>query len=195
MSFTAPNFRNLTAAAAAALMFSTSLAPAQANDVSVPAEKAHPIMQMGANAYVGRLSQQLKKDGVEQHALVARGFAKKLEDTLVNQTEAPRLVANPDKPYNGQTVISAVVPPKALYNTANIPVCVEGPVKDAAGNIQNTSQLIATYYITPKGEVVPYKFNGEIKTATQGFAFACRGPLVAARAEMLQGDAASAPSR
>lgn len=193
MSFTALNFRSLTAAAAAALMFSTSLAPAQANDVSISAEKAHPIMQTGNNAYVFKLSQQMQKDGVEKHAIYARGFAKKLESALAVGADAPRLVADPEKPFNGQLVISAVVPPKALYNTANIPVCVEGAVKDAAGNIQNTSQLIATYYITPKGEVVPYKFNGEIKTATQGFAFACRGPLVAARADMMKGTSQGEP--
>lgn len=193
MSFTAPNFRNLTAAAAAALMFSTSLAPAQANDVSVSAEKAHPIMQTGNNAYVFKLSQQMKKDGVEKHAIYARGFAKKLEEKLSQPTEAPQFVGTPNPAVNGQIVISAVVPPKALYPTANIPVCVEGPVKDAAGNIQNTSRVIATYNITPKGEVVPYKFNGEVKTATQGFAFACRGPLVAARAEMIQGTSQGGP--
>jgi hypothetical protein len=188
MSFTAPSFRQL-GAAAAALMFSSSLAPAPAiADALAPVSTTviHPIMQTGNNAYVFRLSQQLIKDtkgmaGVSAHA---RAFAKDLETKLKDPSEKPRLVANPDKPVNGQLVITAVVPPQSMYQTANIPVCVEGPVKDAAGNIQNTSQMIATYYITPKGEVVPYKFNGQVTTASQGFAFACKAPMVAARAEM-----------
>lgn len=201
MSFTAPSFRQLGAAAAAALMFSTALAPAPsiANDTAakVSTTAIHPILQAGNNAYVAKLSQQLVKDtnGMVGVSAAARGFAKELETELKKPTDKPRFLGTPNPATNGQLVISAVIPPQSMYQTANIPVCVEGPVKDAAGNVPNTSQMIATYYITPKGEVVPYKFNGQVTTATQGFAFACRGPLVAARAEMTQNDAAAAPSR
>jgi hypothetical protein len=180
--------RYWTAATAAALMFSSTLAPAPvlADSAKAPVNTMaiHPIMQTGNNAYVFKLSQQMKKDNVERHALVAGGFAKDLEAKLAAPSDKPRLVANPDKPANGQVVITAIVPPQGMYQTASIPVCVEGPVKDAAGNIQNTSQVIATYMITTQGEVVPYKFNGQITTATQGFAFACRAPMMAARAAM-----------
>jgi hypothetical protein len=191
MSFTAPSFRQLGAAAAAALMFSSSLAPApaiaDAPTVPVTTTSVHPITLPGNNAYVFKLSQQLVKDtGDKTATLRAGGFAKELEAKLKEPSEKPRLLASPDKPFNGQIVITAVIPPQSMYQTANIPVCVEGPVKDAAGNVQNTSQMIATYYITPKGEVVSYKFNGQITTATQGFAFACRAPMLAARAAMIE---------
>jgi hypothetical protein len=174
-------------ATAAALMFSSSLAPmpALANDgqpVKVPATAVHPIMQ--TQAYVGRLSEQMKKDNVARHALVARGFAQELEARLSKPSDKPQFLGTPNPAANGQVVVSAVIPPQGMYQTASIPVYVEGPVKDAAGNIQSTSQVIATYMITTQGEVVPYKFNGQITTATQGFAFACRAPMMAARAEM-----------
>ncbi len=191
MSFTAPSFRQLGAAAAAALMFSSSLAPvpaiADAPKAPVSTAVIHPIMQTCNNGYVFKLSQQLVKDtGDKTATLSARGFASELETKLKEPSEKPRFLGTPNPATNGQIVISAIIPPQSMYQTANIPVCVEGPVKDAAGNVQNTSQMIAAYYITPKGEVVPYKFNGQITTATQGFAFACRAPMLAARAAMLE---------
>lgn len=189
MSFTAPSFRQLGAAAAAALMFSSSLAPApaiaDAPTVPVSTTSVHPITLPGNNAYVFKLSRQLVKDtGDKSGTLHARGFAKELEAKLKEPSEKPRFLGSPNPAANGQIVISVIIPPQSLYQTANIPVCVEGQVKDAAGNVHNSSQMIATYYITPKGEVVPYKFDGQITTAAQGFVFACKAPMLAARAEM-----------
>jgi hypothetical protein len=186
---TAPGFRRMTAATAAALMFSSALAPAPvlADSAKLPVTTTaiHPIMQAGNNAYVFKLSQQLVKDtGDKTATLRAGGFAKELEAKLKEPSDKPRFIRSPNPATNGQIVISAIIPPQGMYQTASIPVCVEGPVKDAAGNIQNTSQVIATYMITTQGEVVPYKFNGQITTATQGFAFACRAPMMAARAGM-----------
>lgn len=180
MGFSSRTHALLAGASAMAMMFN-SVGIANAADAP-----KHPLLETNNISYVGFLGKEVAKvAGPDGHGATAAFVKKELESKMKLNSDKPELAMYPDKPYNGDIVLSAVVAPVAIRNTYNTIVCLEGPVKDESGKVLNTSAYMGMWAVTPQGKVEKISPRVAPVAATKGFAFACRDPLRAERAAMI----------
>ena len=173
MSFVSDKMR-LLAGTAAVVVFNSAVVPSALarGDIVAP----HPLLGADGATYMFKLSKTLvETTGDVTASNRTGGFTKALEDKLrAGPLDRPQFLGYPNPAANGQLVISAVVPPRSKYATANIPVCAE-----------QGDRIVGTYSITPKGDVVSDPWAGAQPTgAAAGFAFLC-GPFIKARGQAM----------
>lgn len=137
--------RTSAAAMAVAAAFGT-VAPAYADDVV-----QHPLLGVKGTRYMFLLDEQVSAIPGVPMGTGDRvgGFVGALEAKLRAPMDRPQSVTYPPGPMQGQLIMTAVVPPRSKFASANIPVCVE-----------MGDRILGTYSITPDGRVLTDTWAG-----------------------------------